>query len=320
MTTNHSITDLAQDLGFGISCIDTLQERPRMACCYLIERGDDLAFIEAGTAHGVPRLMALLDARGLARERVRYVIPTHVHLDHAGGAGVLMRALPNATLVVHERGARHLIDPAKLIAGASAVYGDAEVERMYGEIAGVPQVRVVSPQDGEQLAFGDGSLLFIDSPGHARHHFSVWDAVSRGFFTGDTFGLSYREFDTAAGPFVMPTTTPVQFDPDAWRQTLDRYLSFAPQRMFLTHYSQVQNAPELAQTLRQGIARYERIATTLAAVPDRHAQLLRALTDDAMAAVRAHGCTLPDAEVQALLGMDLELNAQGLGIWLDQHG
>src|SRR3546814_8661408 len=137
--------------GFGISCIDTLQERPRMACCYLIERGDDLAFIEAGTAHGVPRLMALLDARGLARERVRYVIPTHVHLDHAGGAGVLMRALPNATLVVPERGARHLIHPAKLIAGASAVYGDAEVERMYGEIAGVPQVRVVSPQDGEQI-------------------------------------------------------------------------------------------------------------------------------------------------------------------------
>src|SRR3546814_7312768 len=116
------------------------------------------------------------------------------------------------------------------------------------------------------LAFGDGSLLFIDSPGHARHHFSVWDAVSRGFFTGDTFGLSYREFDTAAGPFVMPTTTPVQFDPDAWRQTLDRYLSFAPQRMFLTHYSQVQNAPELAQTLRQGIARSEEHTSELQSI------------------------------------------------------
>src|SRR3546814_17351965 len=101
-------------------------------------------------------------------------------------------------MVVHVRGARHLFDPAKLIAGASAVYGDAEVECMYGEIACVPQVRVVSPQDGEQLAFGDGSLLFIDSPGHARHHFSVWVAVSRGFFTGDTFGLSYREFGTSA--------------------------------------------------------------------------------------------------------------------------
>lgn len=319
MTTDHSITDIAETLGHGITCIDTWQQRPRMACCYLIERGDDLAFIEAGTAHGVPRLLALLDARGLARERVRYVIPTHVHLDHAGGAGVLMRALPNATLVVHPRGARHLIDPVKLIAGASAVYGDAEVERMYGEIAAVPQARVVSPQDGESLVFGNGSLQFIDSPGHARHHFSVWDAVSHGFFSGDTFGLSYREFDTAAGPFVMPTTTPVQFDPDAWRQTLDRYLSFTPQRMFLTHYSQVQNVQGLAQTLRDGIARYERIAMTLATASDRHAQLLRALTDDVLTAVRAHGCTLPDVEVQALLGMDLELNAQGLGVWLDQR-
>lgn len=290
-----------------------------MACCYLVERGDDLAFIEAGTSHGVPRLMALLDARGLARERVRYVIPTHVHLDHAGGAGVLMRELPKASLVVHARGARHLIDPAKLIAGASAVYGDAEIERMYGEITGVPEARVVSPEDGEQLAFGNGSLQFIDTPGHARHHFSIWDAVSHGFFTGDTFGLSYREFDTAAGPFVMPTTTPVQFDPDAWRKTLNRYLSYSPQRMLLTHYAQVQNVPALAQTLRDGIARYEQIAKALAGVPDRHAQLLQALTDDALRAVRAHGCTMPDAQVKALLGMDLELNAQGLGVWLDQQ-
>jgi glyoxylase-like metal-dependent hydrolase (beta-lactamase superfamily II) len=309
----------AQDLGFGITCIDTLQERPRMACCYLLERGDDLAFIEAGTSHGVPRLLALLDARGIRRERVRYVIPTHVHLDHAGGAGVLMRALPNAQLVVHARGARHLVDPGKLIAGASAVYGAEAVERMYGEIAAVPQARVVSPQDGEELPFGDGVLQFIDTPGHARHHFSIWDPVSRGFFTGDTFGLSYREFDTAAGPFVMPTTTPVQFEPAAWRQTLDRYLSFAPQRMFLTHYASVEDVPALAQTLRSGLARYELIATELAAVQDRHARLLRALTDDALAAVRAHGVRLPDAEVQALLANDLELNAQGLGVWLDQR-
>lgn len=309
----------ARDLGFGISCIDTLQNRPLMACCYLLERGDDLAFIEAGTSHGVPRLLALLDERGLARERVRYVIPTHVHLDHAGGAGVLMRELPNAQLIVHARGARHLIDPGKLIAGASAVYGAEAVERMYGEIAAVPEARVHSPQDGEQLPLGDGTLQFVDTPGHARHHFSIWDAVSRGFFTGDTFGLSYREFDTAAGPFVMPTTTPVQFEPDAWRQTLDRYLSFAPQRMFLTHYASVENVPALAQTLRNGIARYELMATELAAVQDRHARLRRALTDDVLAAVRAHGCRLPDAEVRALLDDDLELNAQGLGVWLDQR-
>ena len=315
LTRQLSVTDV----GHGILCIDTLQERPKMACCYLVERGDDLAFIEAGTSHGVPRLLALLDARGLARERVRYVIVTHVHLDHAGGAGVLMRELPNAKLVVHPRGARHLIDPSKLIAGASAVYGAEALQRMYGEIAGTPEARVIAAEDGQHLPFGDDVLEFVDSPGHARHHFCVWDPVSRGFFTGDTFGLSYREFDTDAGPFVLVTTTPVQFEPEAWRKTLDRLMSYAPQHMYLTHYGRVDDVERLAGDLRAGIARYELIATELAKVQDRHAQLLRALTADAFTAVRAHGSTLPDAELQRVLGPDLELNAQGLGVWLDQR-
>ncbi|WP_051362100.1 MBL fold metallo-hydrolase [Solimonas soli] len=306
------------DVGHGIRCIDTLQERPKMACCYLIERGADLAFIEAGTAPGVPRLLALLDELGLARERVRYVIVTHVHLDHAGGAGLLMRELPNAKLVVHPRGARHLIDPSKLIAGASAVYGPEAVRRMYGEIAPLPEARVIAAADGQRLPLGDGELEFVDSPGHARHHFCVWDAASRGFFTGDTFGLSYRELDTAAGPFMLVTTTPVQFDPDAWRQTLDRLMSYAPRHMYLTHYGRVDEVARMAEDLRRGIARYELIATELAGAQDRRAQLLRAISADAVSAVRAHGCTLPDAELQAVLATDLELNAQGLGVWLDQ--
>jgi glyoxylase-like metal-dependent hydrolase (beta-lactamase superfamily II) len=117
----------------GITCIDTLQERAGLACCYLVRRGDDCAFIETGTAPGVPRLL-------------RYVIPTHVHLDHAGGAGALMRALPAAKLVAHPRGARHLIDPAKLIAGAEAVYGGEAVRRMYGEIVPVSMNAQSSPR------------------------------------------------------------------------------------------------------------------------------------------------------------------------------
>lgn len=305
------------DVGYGIRCIDTLQERPKMACCYLIERGEDLAFVEAGTSHGVPRLLALLDALGLARERVRYVIVTHVHLDHAGGAGSLMRELPNARLVVHPRGARHMVDPSKLIAGASAVYGAEALQRMYGEILAVPEARVIAASDGQRLPLGEGELEFVDSPGHARHHFCIWDALSRGFFTGDTFGLSYRELDTAAGPFMLVTTTPVQFEPDAWRQTLDRLLSYAPQHMFLTHYGRIDDVQRMADDLRNSIARYELIATELAGVQDRHAQLLRAVTADAYAAVRAHGVRLSDAELKAVLGPDLELNAQGLGVWLD---
>ncbi|MES2684169.1 MAG: MBL fold metallo-hydrolase [Pseudomonadota bacterium] len=307
-----------QDLGHGITCIDTLQERPGMACCYLIERGADVAFVEAGTSLGVPRLLALLAARGIARERVRYVIPTHVHLDHAGGAGVLMAALPNATLVVHARGARHLIDPAKLIAGATAVYGPAAVAAMYGEIIGVPESCVVSPADGAALPFGDGELLFVDSPGHARHHFSVWDPLSQGFFTGDTFGLSYRDFDDAHGPWIMPTTTPVQFEPDAWHATLDRYLSFKPQRMYLTHYSVVEDVPALAAKLRAGIDRYVALGQSFAKAEDRHQKLKTAMADDALAELRARHNPLPEAQVRALLEMDLELNAQGMAVWLDR--
>lgn len=307
-----------QDFGHGITCLDTLQERQGMACCYLVERGRDAAFIETGTNHCVPRLLQALDDHGIARERLRYVIVTHVHLDHAGGAGALMAALPNAKLVVHPRGARHLIDPSKLVAGATAVYGEAHMAATYGQILPVPESRVIAPADGEALPFGDGELLFIDSPGHARHHFSIWDAPSKGFFTGDTFGLSYREFDDDEGPWVMPTTTPVQFEPEAWFATLDRYLGFAPKRMYLTHYGMVENVAALAAKLRAGLERYLRLGQALAKSADRHDKLKAAMLDDALAELAQRDNPMPAARVKALLEMDLELNAQGLAIWLDR--
>ncbi len=306
-----------QDMGFGITCIDTLQERPGLACCYLVQRDQDFALIECGTAHGVPRLLAWLQQRGIARERVRYVIPTHVHLDHAGGAGLLMRELPAAQLVAHPRGARHLIDPAKLIAGATAVYGADEVLRMYGDILPVAESRVIVAADDHVIPFGAGELRFIDSPGHARHHFCIWDAESRGFFTGDTFGLSYREFDGPQGPFLMPTTTPVQFEPDAWMETLDRLLSFAPERMFLTHYGCVDNVAHLAAGLRAGLQRYQAIARQSAHATDRHTVLFEALMGDAITQLAALRAPVDATHARELLRFDIELNAQGLEFWLD---
>ncbi len=315
---NTSTLPPHQDYEHGITVVDTLQERPGLAACYLIQRGDECAFVEAGTAHGVPRLLALLEARGLAREQVRYVIPTHVHLDHAGGAGVLMRELPDAQLVAHPRGARHLIDPSKLIAGASAVYGSEALAQMYGEIAPIAETRVIVADDDHCLPFGTGELRFIDTPGHARHHFSIWDPVSCGFFTGDTFGLSYREFDGPGGAFLMPTTTPVQFEPEAWFASLARYLSFAPQCMYLTHYGRVRNVPKLAQDLKQGLERYCAIAQALKSEPERHMRLKAALIEDALTQLRLLGCELSGSQAGALLAFDMELNAQGLGVWLDR--
>ena len=308
----------AEDLGHGITCLDTLQERPRMACCYLLQRDGEAAIIEAGTSQGVPRLLAELAARGIAREAVRYVIVTHVHLDHAGGAGALLAELPRATLIVHPRGARHLTDPAKLIAGATAVYGAAAMAEKYGTIVPADAARTRAVEDGEWLPFGADRLQCIDSPGHARHHLSVWDPVSRGFFTGDTFGLSYREFDDAHGPWLIPTTTPVQFEPEAWMATLDRYLSYAPEAMYLTHYGRVGQVPVLAARLRAGIERYVALARGLSDAPDRHTRLRDALLADVLADLAARGHRMPAGEVESLLAIDLELNAQGLGVWLDQ--
>jgi glyoxylase-like metal-dependent hydrolase (beta-lactamase superfamily II) len=152
-----------------------------------------------------------------------------VHLDHAGGAGLLMRELPRATLVVHPRGARHMIQPTALYQGALAVYGQEEMDRSYGRLVGIEADRVTTTHDGMVLELAGRPLRFADTPGHARHHHCIWDAATRGWFTGDTFGLSYREFDDDEGrPWIFPTSTPVQFDPPALRASIERLVSFGP--------------------------------------------------------------------------------------------
>jgi glyoxylase-like metal-dependent hydrolase (beta-lactamase superfamily II) len=309
-----------RNLPHGVTCIDTEQQRQGMAACYVVRHEGAAAIIECGTAHSVPSTLALLEKKGIAREQVNYVMPTHVHLDHAGGAGALMRELPNAQLVMHPRGARHMIDPTQLIAGATAVYGAAAVQKMYGEMVPVPESRVIVADDGFKLNLNGRVLEFLHTPGHAQHHYSIWDATSRGFFTGDTFGLSYREFDGPDGPWIFPTTTPVQFDPQAWEQTLERYLSYSPQRMYLTHYGVVEgDVPQLAEALRKGIREHVRIAESLARAPRRHLQIKEALMRLALHELADRDCELPELRCRMLLEADAELNAQGLGVWLDKQ-
>lgn len=308
----------ARDCGFGITRLDTLQGRPGMAACYAVVREGEVAFIEAGTSPGVPALLEWLDAAGLEREQVRYVIPTHVHLDHAGGAGLLMAACPQAQLLIHPRGARHMIDPAALIAGATAVYGPEMVAREYGEIRPIAANRVVEAADGTRWSLGDSHLAIIDSPGHAKHHFCIHDPVSQGLFTGDTFGLSYREFDTDHGPFLIPTTTPIQFDPDAWDATLDRLMALRPQRAYLTHFDVVEQLEPLAEVLRAGLRDYVRLAQSAPAGEGRHRFLRDGIADLTRRQLTEHGCTLTQDKIEELLGMDFDLNAQGLGVWLDR--
>lgn len=302
----------------GIHTIDTAFQRDHFDAAYLIVEQGRGAFVDCGTNHSVPRLLAGLQQADLAPGDVDFLIVTHVHLDHAGGAGLLMQHLPNATLVAHPRAAPHLIDPAKLIAGATAVYGEEEIQRSYGAIQPVPEARVRVVEDGETIVLAGRPLLSIDTPGHARHHHCLWDARSRCWFTGDTFGLSYRELDGPQGAFILPTTTPVQFEPSALKASIARMLAYAPDGMYLTHYGRVVDVPRLAQALYEQIDAMVAIADACEGRADRHRCIAAGLS--ALYLERAHALQVPlaDEDVLRLLAMDIELNAQGLGVWLDR--
>jgi len=220
------VTRRLMELPGNITCIDTGYVRPQLAACYLLEEKGSAAIVETGTAHSVPTIMKVLALKEIPVEHVRYVMPTHVHLDHAGGAGRLMEVLPEAQLVLHPRAVRHMVDPSRLWEGTVQVYGEEIAQRLYGELVPVDAARILTAEDGFELDFNGRPLLFIDTPGHARHHYSIYDDRTRGFFTGDTFGMAYRELALPDKPYIMPTTTPVQFDPGAWYRTLDRYLAF----------------------------------------------------------------------------------------------
>lgn len=311
--------NLFQDHPLGITTIDTGFMRPGLAASHLLVEGDCAAYIDVGTTYSVPRLLAALHAKNIPVENVHYVIVTHVHLDHAGGAGKLMQALPNAQLVVHPRGAPHMIDPTRLIAGATAVYGADVFETMYGDIVPVPAARVIEAPEGKTLNLKDRSLLCVDTPGHAKHHLCVFDEHSQSFFTGDAFGVAYKAFDTDQGAFIFATTTPVQFEPAVMHRSIRRLLSYHPQQMYLTHYGQVTAVTQLADKLHDSIDAQVLLMETFAdSGTVRHRLLIDALMDQWLADLKQQGCTLPSETCRELLAMDVKLNVQGLEHWWDK--
>ncbi len=308
----------ATEVAPGVLLVDTGYTQPRLAACYVVKGSRSAAVVETGHVHAVPRILAALDQAGVAREAVSHVVVTHVHLDHAGGAGALMQALPNATLVAHPRGARHMIDPAKLWAGTVGVYGAEATQRLYGDPVAIPAARVVEAPDGFSVDLGGRPLRFLDAPGHAKHHFVVLDEVTRGFFTGDSFGLSYRHDDAGGRPFFFPTTTPVQFDPAALHATIDRMVAARPERLYLTHYGCVEGRiADHAATLHRGLDRFVEIAQGAPAGPGRHAAVKQGLAGLLLEGLAAHGSPRPRQAALAWYDNDLELNAQGLEVWLD---
>lgn len=286
--------------------------RRRVAAAFLVQDAGEAAFIETGTVPSLPRLLAALEDEGLKSEQVRYVIITHVHLDHAGGAAALMRACPRATLLAHPRAARHAIDPSRLVASASAVYGTERFQELYGTIEPIAEERVRVVDDGEVLSLGNRELAFLHTRGHANHHFVVHDRAAEGVFTGDSFGIAYPAVQNA-GRFVFPSTSPTDFDPVAARESLVRIVETGARRVWLTHFGERTDVREIATDLDGQLEHYEALLERAREVDDEALdafceQEVRAIFDGLF--TRRPGADTPTG--RALVELDIDLNAQGV--------
>ncbi|MEN9491088.1 MAG: hypothetical protein RJA63_1537 [Pseudomonadota bacterium] len=306
---------------FGIHRIDSGYLRAQMDAIHLIVQDGRAAIVESGTTHAVPQVLAALSRVGLTPDAVDWVMLTHIHLDHAGGAGALLQALPRARLLVHPRGVRHMCDPSRLWAASAAVYGEAFVAREYGLPVPVAVERITEANEGRVVMLGGRPIEVAETPGHARHHVCYWDAVSRGWFTGDAFGLSYRETHVGDRAFVVPATTPSQFEPDAMHSSIERLLAKQPERMFLTHYGEVGEVPRLAADLHRLIDAFCALARASVTGGDRLLQqeaLFGALRQLLLQEAAEQGWAVQGDAALALYADDLILNAQGLAGWLNE--
>lgn len=300
--------------------IDCEYLRPRFAAAYLLvddsaDSGPEAAFVDNNTAHSVPLLLKALHAEGLSPEQVRYIIITHVHLDHAGGTSELMKACPRATLLAHPRAARHMIDPSKLVASARRVYGEDAFTRLYGAISPVPETRVRTVEDEERIPFAGGPpLRFFHTRGHANHHFCIDDPATHSVFTGDSFGLAYPVLQRN-GLFIFPSTSPTDFHHDEAVKSLERIVATGARQALLTHYGAVTDLTMAARQLREHLAFSQRTLeeasrTGLTGAEldsfcmDRHRSFFREFA-------RSKGLDLSEEDWD-LLKLDLELNAQGV--------
>jgi hydroxyacylglutathione hydrolase len=313
MATTHHYGD-------GIHVVDSGYHHAEFDAIHLIVENGRVAIVDTAVNASIPHLLDELDRLGFARDNIDYVILTHVHLDHAGGAGRLMAALPAAQLVVHPRGARHMINPSKLVAATYEVYGKENAIRMYGEIPPIAAERVIEATHESTISLAGRELLLLDSPGHAKHHISIRDSRTGHFFTGDTFGLSYREFDACGRQFIYPTTSPSQFDPVALHNTVNMIAGFKPAAVYVTHYSQVRDIPRLTTDMHRLIdAQLEIAERARNSGSERQQRIMAGLKELIKTEAATQGWGRQGDQACEVLAGDIDLNAQGIGTWLDSQ-
>ncbi|PTQ53422.1 MAG: Beta-lactamase related protein [Hydrogenibacillus schlegelii] len=309
-------------LGDGLALIDVYDlELPRRTGAYVFP--EDRIILETGPAMGAERLLSGLRALGVEPASIETIIVTHIHLDHAGAVGLLLREMPHARVVVHPRGARHLVDPTRLIAGARAVYGE-RYDRWFDPVLPVPEDRLIVPEDGERRTFGRRTFLFLDTPGHARHHLGIVDLDAGGLFAGDTLGVLYADLLADGVFFVVPSTSPNQFDPEATLESARRLEALRPKTIYYGHfgatdrveeafYALKERLPGMLKTVRDALETAPSFSAAPPAGPDR--ALAERARDALLLAFRQELERLgvpADHPAYAMLGFDATIDALGI--------
>lgn len=306
----------------SITTIDANYIHDEIAAIYMLTKDGHAAFIDTGTNHSLDNVQAAMTQNGIKASQVDYVILTHIHLDHAGGASQMIQQFPNAQLVVHPFGSRHMIDPSKLISGTKAVYGDKKFAAIYGEILPIDSSRVIESTDGMSLDFLGETLSFLDTPGHAKHHHCILHAASGSCFTGDTLGLAYPILQNTAQdkvsntPCLLPTTTPVQFSPADLHASIDKVMAHQPLTLYPTHYGPVRVNTTAIAKLHEHIDAFVMLAEQHYKQGDHESALQPSILEYMVTQACDNNPQLDAKSVEKHLATDAKLNTQGLLVWL----
>jgi len=300
----------------NIFCFDANYNRQKFAAIHFINQNNKLLIIDTATNHSAKRFLNALHTMNISPEFVEWIILTHVHLDHAGGAGLLMKMCPNARLAVHSRGARHMINPENLWASVVSVYGKEEAEKQYGKLIPVDENRVVVVGEGEVISFQDRRLQVFDAPGHANHHIIIFDEESKSFFTGDAFGIAYPELASEDEEFIFISSTPTQFEPVKFDTTIKKIMKQKPKSCFLTHFSKIMNIEKNGHELLKQLDEY--VTITQQARNNHESQqerIRKGLFELLYKKLKKTNMNISKRDFGNLLSLDLSLNAQGLEYW-----
>ena len=283
---------------------------PERTGTYVIDE-KELTLVDTGPSPSVKHVKKGLAALGFTLEDVKYIIVTHVHLDHSGGAGLLLLDCPNAKVVVHPKGARHLADPSRLTAGARMVYGD-QFDQLFDPIVAIPEERLLIKTEGDRLEIGpDCTLEFWDTPGHANHHFSIYDPVSNGIFAGDTVGIRYDQLVREGIELYLPSTSPNQFDPEAMRHAIERMSEAKLDAIYYGHFSKTDHPERALRQSEEWLGVFVEEGQAAFAAQLKPAQLADRLFDRIQDYLRTLG--VPDNhEVYPYIQMDMQVSAMGI--------